>query len=366
LSSIQSPLDLSHRQRSNTGWLRWLDRLTYGAALGGALTTVALLVLILGVLCKGAWPAIHQFGWSFLYTTPWGNKKGEYGILPAIYGTLTTSGVALIVSLPVSIGSAIFLTKLAPKIRLPMPIWRRAQEETENGGATSTQIKVLPNSTRNSVQFQWINPRPLVTVTSFLIELLAAIPSIVYGLWGIAVLIPLMQDHAMPVISATLGHLPLIGWMFQSVEGSPGSNLLTAGVVLSIMVTPIMTAIIRDVIAVAPPELEQGALGLGATWWQATRLVLGFSKMGIFGAVILGFARAIGETMAVAMVVGDAKSMDSLLGPGRTITSLLANKFSDNPSTAIYAAFVLLVITTAINGAARIMVMRAAAKAKRK
>jgi len=333
-----SELVLAQRQRSHSGRLRFLDQMTYGTALGGAVTMVVLLLLILGVIYHGAAPAIRQFGWTFLRTTAWGNKRGEYGVLPAIYGTLITSMIALLLALPVSLGSAIFLTKLAPRIRLPI---------LGAGG------------------IRWIHPRFLVTIISFLIELLAAIPSIVYGLWGIAVLIPFMQNIAQPVLARTLGATPLIGGLFSNAAAT-GYNLLTAGVILAIMITPIMTAIIRDVIAVAPPELEQGALGLGATWWQATRMVLGFSKMGIFGAVILGFARAIGETMAVTMVIGDAKEMESLLGPGRTITSLLASKFFDAPAPAIYAAFVLLVITTGINTVARLMIMRVAARAGRK
>lgn len=318
--------------------LHVLDKLTYGTALAGTLVTIGLLLMILAVIYHGAAPAIHEFGWAFLRSTAWGNRKGEYGVAPAIYGTLTTSAIALILALPVSIGSAVFLTKIAPQFRMPLP---------SRGGIA------------------WVHPRFLVTITSFLIELLAAIPSIVYGLWGIAVLIPFMQNAVQPTLAHSLGNIPLVGSLFSNDAGT-GYNLMTAGVILAIMITPIMTAIIRDVIAVVPPELEQGALGLGATWWQATRLVLGFSKMGIVGAVILGFARAIGETMAVTMVVGDAKEMTSLLGPGRTITSLLASKFFDAPAPAIFAAFVLLVITTGINTVARVMIMRATARAKRR
>ncbi len=326
------------RQRTNSNSLLLMDKITYGMTLGGALLMVGLLLLILGVICNGAWPSIQKFGFGFLTSSAWGNRKGEYGVLPAIYGTLCTSITALVIAIPISIGSAIFLTKLAPKVRIPIP--------TKNG----------------VVQYY---PRFLVTLVSFLIELLAAIPSIVYGLWGLAVLVPIMQLHVQPILGAVLGHLPGIGWLFDN-SANTGQNLFTTGVVLAIMVTPIMTSIIRDVIMVAPPELEQGALGLGATWWQATRLVLGFSKMGIFGAAILGFARAIGETMAVAMLIGDAKSIDTLLGPGRSITSLLASKFFDAESPAIYAAFVLLIITTIINTAARLMVMQVARKAKKK
>jgi phosphate transport system permease protein len=199
-----------------------------------------------------------------------------------------------------------------------------------------------------------------------MIELLAAIPSIAYGLWGVAVLVPFMQKDFIPTVSAWLSPLPLIGPYF--VKTPYGANLFTASVVLSIMVTPIITAITRDVLAVSPPELEQGALGLGATWWQSTRLVLGFSKMGILGAVILGFARAIGETMAVTMVIGNSLTpATSLFDGGHSIASLLAVQFNNADtnleiSSLIYMAFVLLVITTLINGIARVMIVRVASK----
>jgi phosphate transport system permease protein len=174
------------------------------------------------------------------------------------------------------------------------------------------------------------------------------------------------MQKTQPTIAHSIGTLPFIGQCFQNY--GYGTNIFTAGIILSIMVTPIITAIIRDVLAVAPPELEQGALGLGATWWQATRLVLGFSKMGILGAVILGFARAIGETMAVTMVIGNSIDSDnSLFASGQSIASLLAVQFRNADTEGeiqalIYAAFMLLVITTLINGIARVLIVRVAAK----
>ncbi len=161
-----------------------------------------------------------------------------------------------------------------------------------------------------------------------------------------------------------LSHIPYVGSIFE--DSGTGTNLLSAGIILAIMVTPIITAITRDVLRTVPPELEQGAYGLGATWWQATKVVLSYAKMGIFGAVILGFARAIGETMAVTMVIGNATTRDrSLLAPGQTIASLLANQFqeADKPSyvsALVYAALLLLLITTLINGFARLMIVRVA------
>jgi phosphate transport system permease protein len=277
-----------------------------------------------------------------LWTRKWSAVKQQFGALPLISGTLLTSAIGLVISVPISIGSALFLTKLAPKLRIPIP---RRQGT------------------------MWIAPRSIVTVVSFLIELLAAIPSIAYGLWGVFVLVPFMQSTVQPILAKTLGHAPLIGPYFE--DTGVGFNIFTAGLVLSIMITPIMTAIIRDVIAVAPPELEQGALGLGATWWQAMKLILGYSKMGIFGAIILGFARAVGETMAVTMVIGNSNATDkTLFSQGYTIASLLANQFrnadTDGEINAlVYAAFVLLIITTLINGVARVMVMRLTTRKKK-
>jgi phosphate transport system permease protein len=341
--SISTPSPLL-RRHSNSALLNLIDFLTRTTATSGAIFMIALLVLLLIVVGIGAWPAMQKLGLPFLWHNRWSNAKKDFGAWPLIYGTLLTSAIAMAISIPISLGSAVFLTKLAPAVRLPVG-WVKGS-------------------------IRWARPRGLLTVVSFLIELLAAIPSIAYGLWGVFVLVPFMRDSVQPLMANSLGHLPLIGSFFSN--SGVGANILTAGIILSIMVTPIMTAIMRDVLAVAPPELEQGALGLGATWWQATRLVLGFCKMGLFGAVILGFARAIGETMAVTMVIGNSIDMDpAVTSPGYTIASILANQFNNADTNAekhalIYAAFVLLVITTQINGIARVMVMRAAARARKR
>ena len=336
------------RRRSNARWLAFVDSITRGTAFAGALCMVGLLILLLIVIGHGAAPAMKKLGLAFFWQSRWSAVKGDFGAWPLIYGTLLTSGIALFISIPISLGSAIFLTKLAPKLRIPMPNFRKG----------------------SNAQLVWVSTRHALSVISFMIELLAAIPSIAYGLWGVFVLVPLMQASVQPALENTLGHVPVVGVFFANT--GIGYNILTAGIILSIMVTPIMTAIMRDVLAVAPPELEQGALGLGATWWQATRLVLGFSKLGIFGAIILGFARAIGETMAVTMVIGNSIDMENTVtSPGYTIASILANQFNNADTNAekqalIYAAFVLLVITTLINGIARVMVMRVAKKGKRR
>ena len=344
------------RKRSNLKLLNLLDGVTYSSALGGALLMLVMLGILAVTVFRGALPSMKVFGLSFLVTAVWNPVTAKFGAMPLIYGTLASALLSILISVPISIGSALFLVKLAPKMKIPIPAFGAAAA----GGN----------------RFTFYSPRNLVTFVSFLIELLAAIPSIAYGLWGMAVMAPFMQSHVQPWLGATLGHVPGIGRFFDNDVGKgTGSNILTAAVVLSIMVTPIITSIVRDVLAVAPVELEQGALGLGATWWQATKLVLNFSKMGIFGAVILGFARAIGETMAVTMVIGNTIDQahpvfSSFLAPGQTISSALANQFAEADTdelrqALIYSALVLLVITTLINGIARLMVMRVTAPKKR-
>ena len=420
----QSPL----RQRRNSGLLRFVDWLTHASAFSGTMLLIGSLVLLIVTITIAGWPAIQQFGLKFLITSKWDPAvKIQFGAWPYIYTTLVTSFVALLISVPISIGSAIFLSKLAPKVRIPVPA-KFLMRESPTG---------------------WIllNPRYFVTVASFLIELLAAIPSIAYGLWGVAVLVPFMQNHIQPFLAETtdlnsiasflphwhvglmLSHMPRIPvsflWLpvctavlslalqfiplpksdghgasgavltiralgfilgiltvillFFSLpiailfaDPSSGSNIFTSSLVLAIMVTPIMTAIIRDVLMVVPPELEQGALGLGATWWQAMKLVLGFSKMGIFGAVVLGFARAMGETMAVTMIIGNSRPNTwSLFSPGQTISSLLANQFNNADTDAekyalFYAALVLLLITMLINGVARAVLLKVTVGVRKK
>lgn len=334
MSELQLPSPEAPRKRRHPGVLRFVDYVTHASAIGGSLTLVGLLAVLLIVITAAGIPAIREFGFKFFYTSRWNPVTANFGAWPYIYSTVVTSFVALIIAVPISIGSAIFLTKIAPRFRIPF----------------------LP-------------ARQLVAICSFLIELLAAIPSIAYGLWGIAVLVPIMQDNIQPFLGKTLGHVPLIGTLFA--HPASGFNIFTASVVLAIMVTPITTAIIRDVLAVSPPELEQGALGLGATWWQSMKLVLGYSKMGIFGGIILGLARAMGETMAVTMIIGNAKPTSfSLFSSGQTIASLLANQFNNADTDAekhalLYVALVLLLITMFINTAARTILLKATSPKKR-
>jgi phosphate transport system permease protein len=297
---------------------RALDRGTVGIAVAGAAAMIVLLLFLAGILFFGALPAIRSYGWRFLIDSDWDPVEMHFGALPTIYGTLVSSFLALLIAVPVSIGSSVFLVRLAPR---------------------------------------W-----LVGPASFLIELLAAIPSIAYGFWGIAVLVPFLQRQAMPLLKGSLGKIPVIGQLFS---GPPtGLSMMAAGLVLSIMVIPIITAVARDVIRSVPRELEEGAYALGATWWQATLAVLNYGRLGIFGAIVLGFARAIGETMAVTMVIGNSNDIKfSFFAPAQTMASILANEFmeADKPAYAhalIYIAFVLLLLTVAMNFLARFMVLR--------
>ncbi len=297
---------------------RTLDSLMYGLSSGGALGVVGLLVALAFVLVAGALPAMKQFGFGFLTSQNWDPVQKDFGALPFVYGTFITAALALLIAVPMSIGAALFLTRIAPK---------------------------------------WLSGP-----VSFLIELLAAIPSIVYGFWGVAWLIPFLQAYGFPALKATIGQIPFVG---ELVSGAAyGNSVMASGIVLAIMVMPIITAVSRDVLLTVPKDIEEGAYALGATWWQSALAILNFGKLGIFGAIILGFARAIGETMAVTMVIGNSNDMHlSLLAPGQTMASLLANEFqnADNPMyvhALVYLALVLLVQTVALNGIARVLVVR--------
>lgn len=295
-----------------------LDRGTVGLATAGGVAMIVLVLLLAGVLLNGAFPAIMTYGWRFLIDSDWDPVEMHFGALPTIYGTLISSFLALLIAVPVSIGAAVFLVRLSPR---------------------------------------W-----LVSPASFLIELLAAIPSIAYGFWGIAVLVPFLQRTGMPFLKATLGQLPVVGKLFSGP--AVGLSMLAAGLVMAIMVIPIITSVTRDVLRSVPRELEEGSYALGASWWQATLAVLNYGKLGIFGAIVLGFARAVGETMAVTMVIGNCNDINfSLFAPSQTMASLLANEFmeADKPVYAhalIYIAFVLLLLTVVMNGLARLMISR--------
>jgi phosphate transport system permease protein len=256
--------------------------------------------------------SIQQFGFGFLIGRQWNPVKGDFGALPFIYGTLVSSLIALLIAVPLSLGIAVFLVEQAP-VFLSRPI-------------------------------------------TFLVELLAAIPSVVYGVWGIFVLAPFLRVHVEPPLARWFGWLPLF-------RGSiTGIGLLTGGIILAIMVTPIITAVVRDVLAAVPDSQREAALALGATKWETTRVVLANGAPGIAGAVMLGLGRALGETMAVTMVIGNRPEISaSLFAPSYTIASAIANEFTEATqdlylSALVELGLILFLVTFIVNGIARLLV----------
>jgi phosphate transport system permease protein len=262
------------------------DLLFHNITRAFAVLTLVTLAGIIVSLFVSSWPSIQKFGFSFLWTSEWNAQAQRFGALVPIYGTLVTSLIALVIAVPVSFGIALFLTELSPS-------WLR---------------------------------RPLGTA----IELLAAIPSIVYGMWGLLVFAPLFAKYVQPALAATLGKLPLVGALFS---GPPlGIGLLSAGVILAIMIIPFIAAVMRDVFEVTPAMLKESAYGVGATTWEVVwNVVLPYTKVGAVGGVMLGLGRALGETMAVTFVIGNTNLLNnvSLFSPGNSITSALANEFSE-------------------------------------
>lgn len=274
-----------------------------------AFSIALILVLITIEVGTEAIPAIQTFGFSFIFQQSWDPVRDNYGVLPMIYGTMMTSFVALLLAIPIGVSSAIFLSE-----------------------------DFLPVSFR--------------TVLVFLVELLAAIPSVVYGLWGIFVLIPLIRPLS-EWLHQTLGWIPLFG----TSPGGPG--LLPAGLVVTIMILPTITAISRDALTSLPPELRQASIGLGATRWETIiRVLLPAAFSGIVGAIMLALGRAMGETMAVTMLIGNSNNINvSLFAPGNTISSLLANQFAEasglQVSALMYAGLILFALTLVVNIAAQ-------------
>jgi phosphate transport system permease protein len=288
---------------------------------------VLVLVLLGGVivsLVSGALPALHHYGWGFLTSESWNPVTDKFGALPAIYGTLVTSAIAMLVGIPIALGIAIFITELCP-------VWLK---------------------------------RPLATM----IELLAAIPSIIYGIWGLFVLAPFLQSYVEPAMISTLGRIPGIGNLFA---GPPlGIGILTAGLILAIMVLPFISSIMRDVFETVPPILKESAYGLGATTWEVMwQVVLPYTRIGVVGGIMLGLGRALGETMAVTFVIGNAHRIQaSILAPGTTISASLANEFTEAVgdlylSSLIALGFILFVITFIVLAVAKAMLVQLAKQA---
>jgi phosphate transport system permease protein len=297
----------------------WMDKAFEWLTRAFAILVFSILAAILVSLVMGSTLTLQKYGLSFIWRQDWDPVREEFGALVPIYGTLMTSLLAMAIGIPVSFGIALFLTELSPG---------------------------------------WLK-RPLGTA----IELLAAIPSIIYGMWGLFVLSPLVQSHLQPFLIGVFGDVPLIGKLF---EGPPlGIGMMTAGLILSIMVIPFITAVMRDVFELVPPMLKESAYGLGATTWEVVfRVVLPYTRVGVVGGIMLGLGRALGETMAVTFVIGNAHRLSaSLMAPGNSIASALANEFTEAVGDLYFSALfelglILFVITTIVLALSKLMLMR--------
>ncbi len=299
--------------------LRVQDALFRGVTQFFALVVLLLLGGVIVSLVIGSWPVITTFGFGFLFTQAWNPVTDKFGALAPIYGTIVTSIIAMAIGVPVSFGIAMFITELCPQF-----------------------LK-----------------RPL----GIAIELLAGIPSIIYGIWGLFVLAPILQQTVQPFLIDTIGHAPLIGRLFA---GPPyGIGTLTAGIILAIMVLPFITSITRDVFETVPAMLKESAYGLGATTWEVvSSVVLPYTRVGFIGACMLGLGRALGETMAVTFVIGNAHKISaSIIAPGTTISATIANEFTEATgdlytSSLVALGLILFVITFIILALAKLMLMR--------
>ena len=308
--TVRSPLRVSAAADRLFGW----------AARGAALLTLGLLAAILLSLLVGAWPAIEKYGLGFLTNSVWDPVSEEFGGLVMIYGTIATSLIALLIAVPVSFGIALFLTELSPA---------------------------------------WLK-RPLGTA----IELLAAIPSIVYGMWGLLVFGPILATFVQQPLQRLFAGVPLLSPL---VSGPPvGIGILAAGIILAIMIIPFIAAVMRDVFDVTPPMLKESAYALGSTTWEVVyKVVLPYTKGGVIGGIMLGLGRALGETMAVTFVIGNFNQLDSLslFQPANSITSALANEFAEAASglhqaALIYLGLVLFFITFVVLSLSKLLLSR--------
>jgi phosphate transport system permease protein len=288
-----------------------------------ALTVFLVLAGIIVALIHGSMPAFEEFGASFITTIDWDPVNDRYGAMIAIVGTLVTSFIALLIAFPVSFGIALFLTEICP-------VWLK---------------------------------RPMGTA----IELLAGVPSIIYGMWGLFVFAPIFSDHVQPVLARTLGKLPYIGQLFDGP--TMGIGILTAGVILSIMIIPFIASVMRDVFEIVPPVLKESAYALGCTKWEVVRkIVLPYTRAGVVGGVMLGLGRALGETMAITFVIGNAHELSwSLFAAGNSIASTLANEFAEADSTLHVASLfalglILFAITFIVLSAAKLMLLKMSKK----
>ena len=298
----------------------WADTLFAALSQGAAWLTLALMVGIIGSLIIGATPALKAFGLGFLTSAEWDPVQEKFGGLVMIYGTLASSFIALVIAVPVSFGIAMFLTELSPT---------------------------------------WLK-RPL----GIAIELLAAVPSIVYGMWGLLVFGPILATFVQQPLQAVLGGVPVLGSL---VSGPPvGIGILSAGIILAIMIIPFIASVMRDVFEVTPPLLKESAYGLGSTTWEVvSKVVLPYTKAGVIGGIMLGLGRALGETMAVTFVIGNANQLASLsvFEAANSITSTLANEFAEageglHQASLMYLGLVLFLITFVVLAISKLLLLR--------
>jgi phosphate transport system permease protein len=297
---------------------KWQDFLFHKVTMGFSLLVLLALVSIIISLFYSAWPAFQKFGIGFIWSDEWDIVNDKFGALIAIYGTLMSSAIALLIAIPLAFGIALFLTETCPT-------WLR---------------------------------RPLGTA----VELLAAVPSIIYGMFGLFIFAPLFADYGQPALQSTLGQMPLIGPLFGGAMN--GVGILAAGIILAFMVLPFIAAVMRDVFQIVPPILRESAYGVGCTTWEVVRyVVLPYTQKGVIGGIMLGLGRALGETMAVTFVIGNSQRiLPSLFAPGTSIASTLANEFAeagDLHLSALFAlGFLLFIITFIVLGAAKILIIR--------
>jgi len=307
----QKRLEVVRRQRLQ-------DFLFHKVTLLFSLIVLVALIGILISLVATAWPAFKKFGIEFLWRVEWDIINEEFGAAIAIFGTMVSSGIALLIAVPLSFGIALFLTETCPV---------------------------------------WLS-RPLGTA----VELLAAVPSIIYGMFGLFIFAPLFAEYGQPAMQSTLGQMPLIGPLFGGAMN--GIGIMAAGLILAFMILPFIAAVMRDVFEIVPPILRESAYGVGCTTWEVVRyVVLPYTQQGVIGGIMLGLGRALGETMAVTFVIGNSQRISSsLFAPGSSIASTLANEFGEaddfHLSTLFALGFLLFVITFVVLALAKILIIR--------
>ncbi|MFM8461044.1 MAG: phosphate ABC transporter permease subunit PstC, partial [Polynucleobacter victoriensis] len=298
---------------------RLQDFVFHQSTLFFALSVLVALIGIIISLVINAWPALREFGLGFFFTIEWDIINGQFGGLIAVFGTVVTAFIALIIAVPLSFGVAVFLTETCP-----------------------AQLR-----------------RPLGTA----VELLAAVPSIIYGMFGLFIFAPLFAQYIQPALAATFGQIPVLGYLFSGAFN--GIGILCAGLILAMMILPFIASVMRDVFEVVPPVLKESAYGIGCTTWEVVnKIVLPYTKTGVIGGVMLGLGRALGETMAVTFVIGNAHKLSaSLFSPGNSIASTLANEFGEAEPGLHYSSLfalglALFVITFIVLALAKIMLAR--------